>query len=69
MLAVYMSEMPSSENLFKVQLMYLFDIVPLLQLIFLGASEVYDESRNRWLRLSNNLPDEAELHSTGSALL
>jgi hypothetical protein len=33
------------------------------------SAEVYDESRNRWLRLPNDLPYEDELHSMGSALL
>jgi hypothetical protein len=33
------------------------------------SAEVYDESRNRWLRLPCNLPYENELHSMGSALL
>jgi hypothetical protein len=31
------------------------------------SAEVYDESRNRWLRLPHNLPNE--LDSMGSALL
>jgi hypothetical protein len=33
----------------------------------LTSAEVYDESRNRWLRLPNDLP--YVLHSMGSALL
>ena len=33
------------------------------------SAEVYDESRNRWLRLPNDLPYEKELWSMGSALL
>jgi hypothetical protein len=33
------------------------------------SAEVYDELRNRWLRLPNGLPYEDELFSMGSALL
>jgi hypothetical protein len=33
------------------------------------SAEVYDESRNRWLRLPNGLPYENQLHAMGSALL
>jgi hypothetical protein len=33
------------------------------------SAEVYDESRNRWLRLPNDLPYEDELYAMGSALL
>jgi hypothetical protein len=33
------------------------------------SAEVYDESRNRWLRLPCDLPYEGELFSMGSALL
>jgi hypothetical protein len=33
------------------------------------SAEVYDESRNRWLRLPNDLPHEDELWLMGSALL
>ena len=33
------------------------------------SAEVYDESRNRWLRLPHDLPYENELRAMGSALL
>ena len=33
------------------------------------SAEVYDESRNRWLRLPHNLPYESELFMMCSALL
>jgi hypothetical protein len=33
------------------------------------SAEVYDESRNRWLRLPHGLPYEYRLHLMGSALL
>ena len=33
------------------------------------SAEVYDESRNRWLWLPNDLPYENELWQMGSALL
>ena len=33
------------------------------------SAEVYDESRNRWLRLPCDLPYESHLYAMGSALL